>query len=194
MASEEEIATFLKNNNLTEAQVDLMWSELIPLNNKVAILNKQLGTWKNCSINIIQKIPNQKERDLERIQKEKEAEEKAKKEAEKKLQEQKYYEENFENIMLNKIDNKGKLSEEEIERLAYGNYVIDSVDIDIRRRTVRKNSIVQLGGRAFRIFWDRGLTEYQDDIFEPQIPIEVKQITKMVEVKEWVKLEQNNGE
>lgn len=193
MASEEEIATFLKSNNLTEAQVDLMWSELIPLNNKVAILNKQLGTWKNCSINIIQKIPTQKKRDLERIQKEKEAEEKAKKEAEKKLQEQKYYEENFENIMLNKIDNNEKLTAEEIERLVYGNYVIESVDIDICRWTVHKNSMVQLGGRTFRISWGRGLTECQDNIFEPQIPIEVKQITKMVEVKEWVELEQNNG-
>lgn len=189
MASEEEIATFLKSNNLTEAQVDLMWSELIPLNNKVAILNKQLGTWKNCSINIIQKIPTQKERDLERIKKEKEEKERKQREEEQKLQEQKYYDENFEQIMLNKIDNKEKLSEEEIERLAYGNYVIDSVDIDIRRRTVRKNSIVQLEGRTFRVFWERGLMEYQDDIFEPQIPIEVKQITKTVEAKEWVELE-----
>lgn len=192
MASKEEIAAFLKSNNLTEAQVDLMWEELIPLNKTVAMLNRSFGTWKKCPIHIINNIPTQKEKDLEHIQKKKEAEEKAKKEAEQKLQEQKYYEENFENIILNKIDNNEKLTEEEIERLAY-DHAIDSIAIDTCRWTVHKNSIVQLNERTFRIYWKQGLTEYQENIFEPQIPIEVKQITKTVEVKEWVELEQNNG-
>lgn len=193
MASEKEITAFLKNKNLTEAQVDLMWSELIQSNAKAAKFNETFGSWQNCPIYIINKIPTQKEKDLERIQKEKEAEEKAKKEAEQKLQEQKYYEENFENIILNKIDNNEKLTEEEIEQLTCSDYVIDSVNNETRRWTVNKDSIVQLGGRTFSIYWDQGLTEYQENHYESQVPVEVKQITKTVEVKEWVELGEENG-
>ena len=94
----------------------------------------------------------------------------------------------FEKEMLNKIDNNEQLTEDEVEELLYSDNIIDSVHIDTYDWTEMVQSIVQLGGRTFGIYWQRGLTESQDNLFEPQIPVEVKQVKKMIETTEWVRL------
>lgn len=94
----------------------------------------------------------------------------------------------FEKEILNKIDNNEQLTEDEIEELLYSDIIIDSVHIDASDWTEQVQSIVQLGGRTFGIYWQRGLTESQDNLFEPQIPVEVKQVKKMIETTEWVRL------
>ena len=99
----------------------------------------------------------------------------------------------FEKKILNKIDNNEQLTEDEVSELVYSDNVIDSVDVCEWRWTAQLQSIVQLGGRTFRIYWERGLTECQDNLFEPQIPVEVKPVKKMIETTEWVELERENG-
>ena len=71
-----------------------------------------------------------------------------------------------------------KISEDEIEYLALG----DAYGEDVRevettfeepRRWYRSaHTIVQLGDRYWRVDWDQGLTEMQDDVFWWQ-PVEV---------------------
>ncbi|OCG62453.1 hypothetical protein A9G48_08555 [Gilliamella sp. wkB18] len=99
----------------------------------------------------------------------------------------------FEKEILRKIDNNEWLTECEVKRLIRDCYAVDSIDVRSGDWTVYKQEIIKLGCRTFRVNWERGLTECQDDLFESQIPVEVKQITKMVEIAEWVELEQKNG-
>ena len=94
----------------------------------------------------------------------------------------------FEKGVLNKIDNNEQLTEDEVEELLYSDNIIDSVHMDTYDWTEMVHSIVQLGGRTFCIYWQRGLTESQDNLFEPQIPVEVKRVKKMIETTEWVEL------
>lgn len=98
----------------------------------------------------------------------------------------------FEKKFLNKIDNNEQLTEDEVEELVYSDNIIDFVHIDTYDWTEQMQSIVQLGGRTFGIYWQRGLTESQDSLFAPQIPVEVKLIKKMIETTEWVKLKGEN--
>lgn len=99
----------------------------------------------------------------------------------------------FEKKFLNKIDNNEQLTEDEVEELLYSDNIIDSVHIDACDWTEQVQFIVQLGGRTFGIYGQRGLTEFQDNLFEPQIPVEVKLVKKMIETTEWVELEKENG-
>lgn len=99
-------------------------------------------------------------------------------------EEQKYYEENFVQIMLDKIDKKVLLSEEEIERIIF-DYSIDSEDIDESRWSMYTHSIVKLNNRTFRVEWERGLTECQDNYFNSQLPVEVEEVERVIKVKVW---------
>jgi len=51
-------------------------------------------------------------------------------------------------------------------------------------------TVFEVGGRLFALDWMKGLTEMQDNDFWEQ-PYEVREVTKMVEVKEYVKLEED---
>lgn len=98
----------------------------------------------------------------------------------------------FEKEILRKIDNNERLTEDELEVLVY-EYDVDSIEGDRGRWTIQMTTIIHIRGRKFAIEWEEGATEYQESVFETQIPVEVKQITKTVEIKEWVNLEQENG-
>lgn len=93
----------------------------------------------------------------------------------------------FEKNFLNKIDNNEQLTEDEVEELVYSDNIIDSIIICKYRWSEQLQSIAQLGGRTFSIYWRRSLA-FQDNLFEPQIPVEVRQVKKMIETTEWVEL------
>lgn len=90
----------------------------------------------------------------------------------------------FEKEMLEKIDNSEKLSRREI---------IDILELEIernygdnRRWSRSVTSICNIGDRYFSIYWEQGLTEYQEDEYDNQ-PVEVKKHTynKTIEITEW---------
>jgi hypothetical protein len=95
----------------------------------------------------------------------------------------------FEKEILRKIDNNELLTGDEIENILDGNYGVDSRIIGSGSWFDYMKTIIQLGGRTFSITWKRGLTEMNESSFESQLPIEVEQTTKMIQVTEWVKLE-----
>lgn len=94
----------------------------------------------------------------------------------------------FEKEILNKIDNNEQLTEDEVEELVYSDNIIDSIIICKYNWSEQLQSIAQLGGRTFSIYWQRGLTTSQDNYHEPQIPVEVRRVKKLVETTEWVEL------
>lgn len=100
----------------------------------------------------------------------------------------------FEKEMLAKIDAGEKLDENELAELCYRHSICDEEGDD--RRWVREmESIIELDGRYFSIFWLRGLTECQEDEFEDQ-PVEVRKHTyeKIIEVTEWIPIKGEGNE
>ena len=99
-----------------------------------------------------------------------------------------YYQENFEDIFIGKIDNKISFSEEEIEDIVWGSpeeIIVDtekSEDLDRWSRGV--NTFLKIHNRFFRISWEEGLTEYQENYY-PYQPIEVKKHEKQITIIEW---------
>jgi len=99
-------------------------------------------------------------------------------------------EDNFELDMMEKIDNKIKLTESEIEELVWG-FSIDTKYGENRRWSRSVQSIIDLNGRYFAIDWEEGLTELQDNAFYEQ-PYEVVKTEKTIVVTEWVKKDFEN--
>lgn len=97
-------------------------------------------------------------------------------------------EDNFELEMIEKIDNKIELTENEIEDLV-GEFSIDTKYGENMRWNRSVQSIVNLMDRYFAIDWYEGLTELQEDEFYEQ-PYEVVKTEKTIVVTEWVKKEE----
>lgn len=180
------LKTWLKQNNYTYEQMQAYWDELISLGHtKVQMLSKAGLNWDETNLSIIEELPNAKEKFI-KYREEKEKQRLAEEDAKKKALEQKaYYDEHFEEIMLNKIDNKEELSEDEIKRLVY-DYGVELTFGDNRRWTRSANSIIQLQNRFFKITWEQGLTENQENVYDGQ-PVEVEKHTyeKTITVTEW---------
>jgi len=188
MATKKEIKEILKELKLTEIDIDNIWDDLAKTNWKVKSLNEAGKTWRDMNTHVIKQIPTQKERDLaqaeqERIKKENEEKEKLKIESDKK-----YYQDHFEEIIINKIDNKVKLSEDELKTLIF-EYGKETEEGDSRRWTQSITTIVDLLNRNFSINWERGLTECQDnEFYEQPYEVKLKVYQKTITVKEWVSL------
>ena len=92
----------------------------------------------------------------------------------------------YEKELVAKIDSGEKLSESDIRELVWC-YQVDEIKHGSGRWTQTIETIVELCGRTFRIMWERGLTEYQENEFYNQ-PVEVKKHTyeKTVAVTEWI--------
>lgn len=186
MATKKEIKVLLKELNLTENDMDNYWNELTETNWKVRSLDSSGKTWRDMAIHLIKQIPTQKEKD---IQAKKEAEIKAGQERQEKLkakQDKEYYQEHFEEIILQKIDNKEDLTERELSELVF-EYAIDTKKGDNRRWSRTVTTIIEIMGRTFKIIWEEGLTEYQENEFYDQpYEVELKEYEKTITVKEWV--------
>lgn len=99
---------------------------------------------------------------------------------------------NFEDVVLNKIDNKEKLTERELKTLAY-EFAEEEEEGDNRRWSQGIISYILLKDRYFVLQWERGLTECQENGFYYQ-PYEVEKKTyektipeHKVMVTEWIK-------
>lgn len=182
---------WMREVGYTVADMDNFWKENYGTNLVVTNLTDHGYTWRDMNLCVLQKLPTQKQRDIE-IKQKQEAEAKTAEEAAKKEKEVKeYYESHFEELMVQKIDQGEKLTETELERLVW-NYEIEKSYGDDHRWTKEVFSIICLLDRYFEIDWQKGLTEMQDNEFYEQ-PYEVKQIEKVVVTKEWVSIKESES-
>ena len=90
---------------------------------------------------------------------------------------------------LNKLDNGEKLTERECLDLVY-EFGIENNYGDNHRWSRMVETICDLNGRYFSVFWDQGLTELQNDACYGQ-PIEVElneyDEVRTVHIREWRK-------
>lgn len=183
------VKKWLKENGYTEAQMQSFWDELIPLNSKIRMWHNMGFNWDETSLNVIDQLPTEKGRTLDKIKEMKEQEKAKALEEQKKQLEEENYINNFEEIIVNKIDSKEPLTEDELADIVHYHEV--STDYGENRRWSRTaTTIVYLKGRYFKVVWDEGLTESQEDSFYTQ-PYEVEKHTyeKTIIVTEWRKIE-----
>lgn len=65
-------------------------------------------------------------------------------------------------------------------------YNVDEEDGYHGRWTTDVITIIKFNGHYYRVYGQRGNTEYQKNEYESQILEEVEKIKKMVEIEEWV--------
>lgn len=182
----KEQKTWMKESGYTETQMDAFWNDNVDTNPIVRNLNSHGMSWRDMNLVCVKQLPTQKERDLKAIA-EKEAKERADKEAEEaRLREEKYYNEHFDELMVNKILTHEDLTDRELSELVYG-YAVETDYGENRRWTRTNTTVVKLLGRYFSVDWEEGLTEYQENEFYNQ-PIEVEKKTyeKTITVTEWI--------
>lgn len=187
MATKKEIKEILKELCLTEQQMDEFWKENYDTNGIVKNLTDHGRTWRDLNGCVIKQLPNQKQKDLESAEKKRiEDEEKVAKELKEK-QDKKYYSEHFEEIMVAKIDNKEKLTENELSEITA--FAIEEDEGDESRWSRSISSVLEMCCRYFMLNWERGLTECQENEFYSQ-PYEVSKKTykKTITVTEWEKI------
>lgn len=189
MATKKEISELLKKLNLKESDIDAMWKELYDINWKVKNITDSGNSWKDLHISVIEDIPTLKEKTLASL---KEKEEKEKKEAEEKQKQkeaEEYYANNFEKIMYDKILAKENLDEDELSELV-DEYSVVTEKGDTLRWTQLMTTIVKLMDKHFAIPWQKGLTEYQENVYLDQ-PYEVEEecYPKTIIVHEWRRVE-----
>ena len=164
MATKKDIKQVLKELNLTEADMENFYNELIETNFIIKSLNGSGKKWNDLPIHLIKQLPTQKQKDLESMKKKQEEENKAILKEQQEKEEREYYYEHFEEIMLGKIDSNEKLTEDELKTLAL-EYDIERDYGDNRRWTRGVTSLVEIGERFFEINWEEGLTECQENEF-----------------------------
>ena len=178
---------WLKENGYTEEQMQAYWDELIEINSTVRALHRSGLNWDQTNLSIISQLPTEKERTLKVLEERKHKEEQEKIEREKAEAAKKYYENNFESIIINKIDSHEDLTEKEISRLVF-NYDIENTYGENRRWTRSVSTIIRLGDRYFCIEWEEGLTECQtNEYFEQPYEVEEHEYEKTIIVREWRK-------
>lgn len=185
MATKKEVNAWLKEEGLTLEQVDAMFKELAEVNHVARNMIQNGLSWTRWNMSVIKQIPGYKEKGLEKINMEEEKKKLELYEKQKKEAEENYYWNHFLEIMVDKIDKKEKLTEEELRTLMR-EYEIDSVDDGEDGRWQRYiTSVFEYEGRLFAFNWAQGLTESQDDSFDEQ-PFEVIKTEKTIVVVEYL--------
>lgn len=168
----------------TRESMQNYWSELIPVNPLVRTMAQQGIQWYETNIDIVRELPTQMEEDLLRIEEEKYKVEQERLAKEQALIEQKYLEDNFQQLMVEKIEKGQILEESEVEELIEYYEFDTKYDDDLGRWRRAVTTVVQLVDfdgkkRLFSIDWQEGLTEYCDSSYGSQ-PVEVVRIEKEV--------------
>lgn len=89
--------------------------------------------------------------------------------------------------LLNKIDSGKNLTEDELQHLIWECEEVDRDYGDNGRWTRGVISVVELCGRYFEVYWEEGLTEYQENEYYNQpVEVEKKEYDKTIHVVEWV--------
>ena len=93
--------------------------------------------------------------------------------------------------LLLKIDSGKSLTEEEIRNLIY-DYEIECIPGEHGRWTQTIESICKLNNRYFSVYWEQGLTEYQEDEFyEQPVEVQLTEYPKVITVREWNPINKN---
>lgn len=179
----------LKELGKTENEMQSYWDEIAEMdfpNNKIRLLKNSGRNWTDLFPSQIRQLPTLKQNYLDRLAEKKKADEEAEQLRLKQEEAKKYYNEHFDEIMVQKIDSHEELSEKELRRLVLECDVVDESKGENRRWSRTVTSIVELCDRFFAIVWEEGLTECQEDSFYDQ-PYEVKlhEYEKTITVKEW---------
>lgn len=98
------------------------------------------------------------------------------KEFEDKLKNKTFSEEELRDFCWQNLDEKINENLKHIERIE---------DSDLNRWTRNVSDILKYKDKYYRIDWQEGLTEYQEDYYGEQ-PYEVKKIEKQITVTDWV--------
>ena len=178
MANKQEIEKVLRELNMTEEQMDVIWQENVAFgyNHTIMALHNSNLNWRNLSTIVIKKLPQQLEKD-KRSKKIAEQVEIMKANVKVEVVKTKTLEE--------KVLAKEHLTEHELSELVH-EYCYEEIKGDDNRWTRNMQTIVNIGDRFFSIYWQQGLTECQEDEFLDQ-PIEVKPHTyeKTITVTDW---------
>lgn len=183
---QKEHLEWMKEEGYSISQMDEFWKQNYDTNFVVKNLTDHGYSWRDMNISVVQKLPTQKERDLEYIARKAE-EEKAKRLAElDEEQKKKYYEEHFEELMCQKIDNQVTLTDKELYRLLDYEIEEEREYGEDDRWSKGVSSIIKLCDRYFLLYWRKGLTEMQENEFYDQ-PYEVEKVQyeKTITVTEW---------
>lgn len=96
----------------------------------------------------------------------------------------------YEEELLNKIDSGEELTERELQTLIWECYEVDRDYGENGRWTRGVTSVIELCGRYFEVYWEEGLTEYQEnEYYDQPVEVEKKEYDKTIHVVEWVKKE-----
>lgn len=187
-STKAERTALLKKLGYTEADMQKFWDECITINHKIRMLSNAGLNWTDLCIWQIEQLPTLKEVTIKQLE-EKEKAAKAEAEAKQRQEEQReYYEEHFDEIMVQKIDSHEDLTEDELRALVWEHNNVARIEGENRRwsRTVR--SVIELCGRYFEVDWEQGLTENQDDqFFEQPYEVELDTYKKVIDAHNWVR-------
>lgn len=96
---------------------------------------------------------------------------------------------NYEKEFLDKYDSGYKFTEGEIHDMIWDFKQVEEDEGCNHRWTQDITTVIQVGDRYFRIDWQRGLTEYQENEYWNQ-PVEVTphEYEKTITVREWIEV------
>lgn len=169
----------LKKMGVTPAYMQQEWDRAKTVNQIIKNLSENGLNWTDLAPWQLEELPGLKERTEEILREEKENKEKEE-------YNRTYYWEHFDEIMLKKIDSGEKLTERELQTLAF-DFECDRMNGENRRWSRSVTTIIELNGRFFAVDWEEGLTECQEDEFHYQ-PREVikHEYEKVITVTEWL--------
>lgn len=187
-STKAERTALLKKLGYTEADMQKFWDECIPVNSKIKMLSDAGMNWTDLCVWQIEKLPTLKETTLQQLAEKEEAQRKEEQEKQRKIEAEKYYQEHFDEIMVQKIESHEDLTEKEIRTLVFECNEVERCEGENRRWSRTVSSIIELCGRFFKVIWEQGLTENQDDSFyEQPYEVELDSYKKVIEVHNWIK-------
>lgn len=183
MMTKTKLNKWLKDNNLTREEMQKTWDKLIEIEHGTIMLLHKAGiSWEQLESYQLEQLPTEYERTIA------DRERRAKEEKERLSEEEKkkncalYYEEHFEEIMIEKIDKKEQLTDCELERILEYELEDEREYEEKRRWSQFVTSIIKLKDRYYSMLWDMTLTENGINSF-PYQPVEVYPTTRFI-VKE----------
>lgn len=187
-STKAERTALLKKLGYTDADMQRFWDESIPVNSKIKMLSNAGMNWTDLCIWQIEQLPTLKEKTLQQLAEKEEAQKKEQKAKLEKIKAEEYYREHFDELMVKKIESHEDLTENELRTLVFECNEIERSEGENRRWSRTVSSIVELCGRFFKVIWEQGLTENQDNSFyEQPYEVELDSYNKVIEVHNWIK-------
>ena len=194
MNTKSKLKEFLNKHNQTDDGMKAIWEELAKISEVANCIYKSVEqNWQKIPLHLLEESLTAKEKIL--AKREEEERKKIEQQTNQQIKEQstRYYEEHFQEIILKKIENKEWLTAEDVELLINeDNFYIETVVIDKYDWTELVNTIIKLGGKYYSVYWQRALTENQENFFESQLALEVEK--RAIETYSWVEIKgEENG-